>query len=61
MDLSPQRSGAFASRRKLSAATGTYVIRVVRPDGREQFETFPGDGALRLRLAELESQLREQN
>lgn len=38
-----------------------YVIRVVRPDGPEQFETCSGDGALRLRLAELESQLREQN
>jgi hypothetical protein len=40
---------------------GHYVIRVVRPDGGEQFEAFSGDGALRLRLAELESQLREQN
>jgi hypothetical protein len=43
------------------AGDGQYVIRVVRPDGREQFETFSGDGALRLRLAELESRLREQN
>jgi hypothetical protein len=40
---------------------GHYVIRVVRPDGREELETLSGDGALRLRLAALESQLREQN
>jgi hypothetical protein len=43
------------------AGDGHHVIRVVRPDGREQFETLSGDGALCLRLTELESQLREQN
>jgi hypothetical protein len=51
----------FRVEAQVVASDGQYVIRVVRPDGREQFETFSGDGALRLRLAELESQLREQN
>ena len=42
------------------AGDGHYVIRVVRPDGCEQLETISGDGALRVRLTELESQLLEQ-
>jgi hypothetical protein len=51
----------FRVEAQVVAGDGQYVIRVVRPDGREQFETLSGDGAFRLRLAELESQLREQN
>lgn len=45
---------------QVGAGDGHYVIRVVRPDGRERFEAFPGEGALRLRMTTLESQLFEQ-
>jgi hypothetical protein len=36
---------------------GRYVLRILWPSGREQFETFPSEGSFRQRLLALEAQL----
>jgi hypothetical protein len=46
---------------RLGTRNSQYAIRVLWPDGREQFETFSSDAPFRLRLTEFESQRREQN
>ena len=46
---------------RLCAIDRQYVVRVLWPDGREQFESFSEGWALHLRLNEFESQLSEEH
>lgn len=46
---------------RLDTLNRKHVIRIVWPDGRDEAETFSDHLTFRRRLAEFQSQLREQN